>query len=298
MRESLALALWLFAVPLIAEEVAETQGPPVMAVEVQRPLPDPKALISRVMARAKTVARLAEAYCYREEQTEEKLDSKGKPTKSTLSLFEVVRLPGGQVRRLIELDGKPLPPEKAQSEEAKVQARLKKLEEIQPNPDSHRKTNEFTLSVEDLLAVSEIGPITRIEHKGHPVLSLGFQPRKGTSPKGMGQRLAAKLEGRLFVDESIDQVVWAEGRLIESFWVGAGLLGALVPPSTFVFEQQRVAEYLWMPVQGTFTLYGRITFVSIRRKMSFRCMDFRKFVVETPTLSKALTISSGSATTP
>lgn len=283
-REIVALVIWLLVVPLIAQDRMEVQKPPSAATDS---LPEPEGIISRVMARAKTVSRLAEAYCYREEQTEENLDSKGNSTKSTVSLFDVIHFSGGKIRRLIAVDGKPIDPERAQLEEAKVQARLKKMEEINPKPEPNRTGNEITLSVEDLLAVSEVRLLSRTEHKGQLVLVLSFQPKKGTSPKGMGQRLAAKLEGRIFVEESSDQVVWAEGRLIESFWVGGGLLGALLPPSTFVFEQQRVVEGLWMPVQGTFILYGRVTFVPVRRKMTFRCSDFRQFVIEGPEISKA-----------
>jgi len=267
--------------------VADIQDRPRTAAASLEPLPAPATLIAKVMAKVKAVARMSEAYCYQEEQTEQTLDGKGNPTKSTVSLYEVIRISGGKVRRLIEVDGKPLSLEAAQKEEAKVQNHLKSIQEAEANPVPPAKGGEIALSVEDLLAVSELGPISRIEHQGHPVLALDFRPREGASPKGTGQRLAAKISGRILVDESTDQVVRAEGRLIESFWVGGGLLGAVVPPSTFTLEQQRVADGLWLPVQGTFTLHARVTFVPVRRRMSFRCYAFRQFVVEAPTLSRA-----------
>jgi len=287
MRKFLALPLWLLVFPLTAQGEVETRNLLELPTEAQRLLPDPAALISRVMARAKTVTQLTEAYSYREEQTEQTLDRKGNPTKSTVSVFDVINFPGGKVRRLLEVDGKPLSPEQAQAEETKIQTNLKEIQKIRPELSSPKKESEINFSVEDLLAVSEIGPISRTEHKGHLVLALSFRPNKSVSPKGSGQRLAAKLEGRVLVDEATDQVVWAEGRLTGSFWVGAGLLGALLPPSTFVFEQQRITEGLWMPVHGIFSLYVRIFFVPVRRRMIFHCSDFHRFVVEVSTLPKA-----------
>lgn len=281
--------LALVALPLAAQTGLPAHLLPGRTTPPPRPLPDPAGLIARVMAKVEAVARLSESYLYREVETQEKLDSDGRPKSTQTSTYEVYRLPGGQqIRRLLERNGRPLNASEAQTEEVRVQASLKAALEAQdPTRPPQAKGKEVQLSPQDILAVCALGPVTRTECNGRPVLSLAFRPKPGASPKGMGQRLAHKLEGQLLIDEVTDQVVRAEGRLTESFWVGGGLVGAVVPPSTFVFQQAQVAEDLWMPVQGTFTLHARVAFVPFRMRMGTQCSGFQRFTVGEGTLGRA-----------
>jgi len=289
MRRCLVLSLLVWALPLAAQAPAEPKNSsePKIAAEPAGFLPDPQALLARIIARAERVNELAEAYCYREVETEETLDRRGNPKKTTVSAYEVTRLTRGQVRRLVAENGQPLSPERAKAEDDRVQAALKELLEPPSEVGDAKKGFEIRITPQDLLAVTEVGPLSRTTYKGQPVLALAFWPRKDVSLKGLGQRLAGRIEGRLLVDESTEQVVLAEGRLLESFWVGGGILGAVAPPSSFEFEQQRVAEGLWLPLRGTFSFTARVTFVPFRRRMRFECSDFKRFVVEAPLLSRA-----------
>jgi len=249
-----------------------------------KPLPGAADVLKRVLAQAQTVAQLADAYCYREVETEQKLNSKDQPTESQVSVFEVTRLPGGkQVRRLVESNGKPLSSEQAQAEEAKIQAFM---QELQAPVAAHPSGKSITLTGQDLMEVVEVESISRTVYKGQPVLALSLHPRANAKSKSTAQRLAAKLQIRILVDEDSDQVVRAEGKLLDSYWVGAGLMGAVAPPTAFFIEQQKVAENLWMPQQMSISIHARITFVPLRRRVMTQCSEFRKFVVETPVLSK------------
>lgn len=275
------------ALTLCGQETIPLHLLPAKVPPPPKPLPDAQGLIARVIEKAKAVGQLAESYTYQEEETEQRLDGSGRVKSSLRKTYEVIHVPKGKVRRLVAKDGQALSPAEREAEEIRVQTRLKAiLEPPDPAKPAPTKGREISLTIHDMLAVSEFGPVSRTEHKGQPVLAFAFQPRKGSSSKGLGQRVFGKLEGRILVDESTEQVVFAEGRLLESAWVGGGLLGALVPPTAFSFEQARVAENLWMPIEGTFQLHARITFVPMRMNLNFRCHNFQKFVVEDPTLAK------------
>jgi hypothetical protein len=47
-----------------------------------------------------------------------------------------------------------------------------------------------------------------------------------------------------------------------------------------------------MSVRGTFSLYGRVAFVLVRRRLNYCYIEFRKFVVEPPTISGATAIQA------
>lgn len=222
------------------------------------------------------------SYTYREEETEQELDRKGRVTKSDTKVYDVTHLTRGKVRRLLAVNGKPLDAEAAAKEEARVLARLQAMqaEESAPAPDKPKtKSNEINITAADITAVCELGPITRTTFQGRRAFALGFRPKPGAKQNGLGQRLAGKLEGQLIVDEDTEQVISVDGHLTESFWVGGGLLGSITPPTTFRFEQAQVAPDLWMPVKGEFSFHARAVVVPVRMAMRFQCSDFKHFEV-------------------
>lgn len=249
-----------------------------------KPLPTLPELVREVMDQIGTVRALSEAYCFRMTEKEQVLNRKGQATESHVRVFEVTYLPGGKsVRRCLSKDGQALSPQEAAAEEARVQATLKALQEGQAQSEVPQGKGNLSVSLseEDLTQVMDLEPIRRVDYQGNRVLTVAFRPRAKASVKTTGQRMVAKLEGRFWVDEDTHQLVKAEGQMKDSYWVGAGLLGSLMPPTSFSVEQQRVADNLWMPRQGTLDIHARVTFVPVRRRLSFECSDYRKAEVGT-----------------
>ena len=247
------------------------------------PLPRVEALFKRVLENAKAVATQGEAFTYLELATERELDSKERVTKTTIKEYEVTRINGRSFKRLMTENGQPLPEAKARKEEARQR---KALEEIlaPEGPAAPAKGNEISLTVEDLLAMLEVTDPRWETFQGHRLVALDFAPRKDAKPKGLGQRLASKLQGKLLVDDEHAQVVKAEAKVLDSCRVGGGLLGSLFPPTRFTFEQQMVRPGLWMPSGGHFVIHARVVVVPVRKELEFHCRDFRQFEVGQPVL--------------
>jgi len=79
-----------------------------------RPLPDYETFAAQVKLHLATDETRQSGYTFLERRTEQKLDAAGRTTDEAIRVFEVYPgLPGRErYRRLIEEDGKPVPPEK------------------------------------------------------------------------------------------------------------------------------------------------------------------------------------------
>lgn len=246
------------------------------------PIPEPAALLERVIEATKALESARAAYTYMEDNTERTLDGKGRTKETTLKTYEVTKVSRGNVRRLVAENGLPLSEEKAKAEDAAVLARLKTLldpetpEEIKKQQKD--KFAEFTFS--DMLAVLEISKIERTMVDGRALLAMEIHPKKHAKISGLGQRFASKLQGRIVVDEASSQLVLAEGHMLESCWVGGGFLGSMAPPSSFKIEHAQVGEGVWMPVSATVAIHGRFMVMPIHMEVTIRCRDFKRFIVD------------------
>lgn len=251
-----------------------------------QPVPNPEALIGRVTAKAMAIQELVSSFTYLQEETEQSLDSQGRAKKTTTHLYEVTHLPKGKIRRRLTRDGKPLDAAEAAKEEARIAERLRALQTAEETGKEEEKGG-LQLTSRDILAVCDLGPVNRVQIQGRAAFLMGFRPRAGAKPSGLPQRLASKLEGQLLVDEATEQVIRMEGRLTESLWMGGGLLGSLMPPTTFRFEQAQVMPGLWMPVRGEFRLQARAVVVPVRQAMTFHCREFKRFEMGEVTIQRA-----------
>lgn len=253
--------------------------------------PDLAKLLERVAERSNATRAIRNDYCYVEEETDRKIDSKGKVKSEEVKTFEVFCIPGGQVRRLISKNGQPLTETEAQAEEARLQKRLEEIEKERvknenaaKNPyeikNHEDKGNNVEMTPQDLLAVIEVKKAERTTFEGMSVLAMDLGPKRDAKISGLGQRLASKLEGRIFVDEANEQIVAAEGRLLDSFWIGGGLLASIKPPTRFQFKQTQVEPGLWMPTDMTFTAHARVTVVPMHREFHVKCWNYKKFTVD------------------
>lgn len=250
-----------------------------------QPLPSPEALLQRMMAAAKAAQASHEALLYRSVEIQRKVDKTGQALSSQRCEREVVTVNGQKISRLLSEDDKALEGERAQKEEARVQAALRKAlgeTEVTPKPSG----KEIQISAADLMAVLEFHNLRREHQDDRDCLLLDFRPRKDAKPQGLGQRFAAKLEGRIRVDEASAQVLRAEGHMTESFWLGAGLLGSIAPPTTFELEQAQVLEGIWMPTRAKLRFTARAVVVPIRMEFEMRFEGFSRFETGKPELTR------------
>jgi len=256
-----------------------------------RPLPDVESLMKAIIASQEKIEQLRENYTFLQTETERKHDGDGRVKGAETKVYEVTPLAGGFVYRLIKVNGKELSASEREKEDRRVQKdaeeiikkREKRLKQQQRARERGEKSedDEGQIAILSFLRISEITSMRRETFRGHEVIAFDFEPRKGFKPKNMIENVISKLAGTMWVDESAQQIVRLEARLIDSFKIGGGLLASLSPSSAFVFEQEKIGDEVWLPSYEEVNFSARLfLFAKFNRSVTTRYSDYKKYQID------------------
>src|SRR5882672_1452840 len=173
MQRVLALAL---LVPLLATPAAQ-----------DRPLPDYATFAAQVKKLLATDEERQSGYTFIERRIERKLDGSGKPTSESVKVFEVYPgLPGeDRYRRLIEEDGKPVPPAKLASNDRgrqkEVESYASKMEDANDRRKLERQFDKergrYNAAIDDIFRIYDIHMVRREPLDGRDTIFATLTPR-------------------------------------------------------------------------------------------------------------------------
>jgi hypothetical protein len=242
-------------------------------------------------------------YTFTQKITERELDDKGRLKKEKIEVYEVYPIVDyGWVQKLVSENGAPLSPERAAKEEKRVAEELEKAEREAPKLKEKRERQraerkakrkakaeksgdedeEDDVGIATFLRTSELVSPRRERFRERDVIVFDFRPRPGFKPADRGESIVSKLSGVIWVDPLERQVMRLEGRLVESFKMGGGLLASVKPGSAFVFEQTRLEDGVWLPRFSQVNLSARVMLfagMSINETNEFS--DYKRFSTKT-----------------
>ncbi len=238
-------------------------------------------------------------YTFTQKVTERELDDKGRLKKEKVAVYEVYPMADyGWVQKLVSENGAPLSPERAAKEERRVAEELEKAEREAPKLKekrerqraerrAKRKAKAEKEGVEDddgdvgiatFLRASEFVSPRRERFRDRDVIVFDFRPRPGFKPSNTGESIASKLSGVIWVDPAERQVMRLEGRLVDSFKMGGGLLASVKPGSAFAFEQTRLDDGVWLPRFSQVNASARIMlFAGMSINETHEFSDYKRF---------------------
>jgi hypothetical protein len=82
---------------------------------------------------------------------------------------------------------------------------------------------------------------------GRPALVLSFSPRPGYKPKDLRARFAAKLRGKVWIDQSDTEFVRADAEVFEPVSIGWGVVGKVDKGARMTLERHKTADGAWVP---------------------------------------------------
>ncbi|HEY0173090.1 MAG TPA: hypothetical protein VGB98_18925 [Pyrinomonadaceae bacterium] len=242
-------------------------------------------------------------YTFTQKITEREIDDKGRLKKEKVAVYEVYPMADyGAVRKLVGENGVPLPPERAAKEQKRVVEELEKAEREAPRLKEKRERRraerrarqkaraekagdeeeEGDVGIATFLRTSELVSPRRERFRDRDVIVFDFRPRPGFKPADRGEAIVSKLSGVIWVDPAERQVVRLEGRLVDSFKMGGGLLASVKPGSAFVFEQTRLEDGVWLPRFSQVNVSARVMlFAGLSINETHEFSDYKRFSTKT-----------------
>lgn len=248
----------------------------------ERPLPNISVLMHDVEAHEKAAEAIEKDYFYHAADTIEQLDRHGDIKKTETREYDIFWLDGVPVHKLTRKDGKELSAkeQKKQNEDIEKQVakakkkRAKAAAEGKPtDPDGN---DEVTVS-----RILELGSFTnprRVTLNGHDTIALDYTGDSKAKTRNRMEDVIRDLAGTVWVDEQDRAVVKAEGRFLNTFKIGAGLLANIQKGTSFAFEQQKINGEVWLPARIDGQGDARMLLL-FRFRGNFREIDsgYRKF---------------------
>jgi len=281
---------------------AAAPAPPSPAVPLNTPLPPTHEFIRKMRGAIRFDEDLQQAYTYLERRRDVKITGLGKVSVGPMRTFEVYpsNQPGRTYKRLIAVDGKPLPPaDLARRDEEHRQNVLAEHERDKAETPAARNARlakeaqerrERDAIVNDAFAIFEATAIGRDSIDGQDVLVLWIRPRSNVSPRTREGGYMTKFAGKIWVVEADGQIVKLDLTAFDDIPVGYGVVGRVHTGARLEFARRHVNNETWLPAWSHITAKGRtLLFRPFDFDVRTDYTDYKKWSVDTKVTFEGLT---------
>ncbi|MEO6393316.1 MAG: hypothetical protein ABIP75_15820, partial [Pyrinomonadaceae bacterium] len=256
------------------------------------PLPDIPTLLSQVTANEKHIEEMLDNYGYTETTQQREFGDNGVLRVRESEVYELTFYQGNRIRRLISKNDRPLSALEQAEEDKRIEKFIRNLEKQEEEKERKAQRTSGTgtsddnddnqrLSISDILRASRLVNPRREVFRGRQVIVFDFEPLPGYKPQKDYEKFFGKTAGVIWIDDTDRQVARLEATLIDTFKIGGGLLASLKKGATFVFEQQRVNNEIWLPTSVEVNLSAKVLlFKSINANQLTTFGNYQKFNTE------------------
>lgn len=260
------------------------------------PLPDIAALLIELKKNEDAIDDLLEKYTYTENIVSKEITNDGQIREKESETFELTFYKGNRIRRLTEKNGKPLSESEVEKENKRLEKRVREIEKkeaekerkeqkerevAQENSGSPDGERGQRISISDVLRASKLVNPRRERFRGRDVIVFDFEPLPGYKPQKDYEKFFGKTAGAIWVDANDKQVARVQARLVDSYKVGGGLLASLREGATFVLEQERVNNEIWLPTRADINLGVKVLLVKgINVNSTITYGNYKRFNVD------------------
>ncbi|HXV60883.1 MAG TPA: hypothetical protein VEK15_09320 [Vicinamibacteria bacterium] len=263
----------------------------LLALTLFGPADDAEAarLIRRVIDARERQLELEHQYAFREQTTTRDVADDGRVRRAKSETFLVTPAPGGEYRRLVERNGRPLDEKDQASEERKFQEFL--AEQSRSSPEElAQKTNEkiqkraerWQTRLEEALEVFEFTSLPNETLEGVAVRVFDFEPKPGYEPDSRPKKILARLEGRIWIDGARDQIARLRVRFRENLKFLGGIFGRVSEGSEAIAVGFLASDELWLLDRIEASLDARLYFLKeYRQEIVIDYSDYERLTVAT-----------------
>ncbi len=228
------------------------------------------------------------AYAFRKRTTTRDLHKDGSVRAKRSETFLVTPGPGGEYRRLVAKNGKPLSQKEESREERKLREFLEEHMRLSPEEQASRRKDKIQDRIERYQSRLEEALEVFVFERGQDATSNGVvlrvfdvRPRSGYEGHSRPTKILARMEGTLWVDPERNQLARVHLRFREDLRLLGGIFGRISKGSEVVAEGSLV-DGLWLLDRVEAFLNARLYFLkSYHKRVVVDYDDYRKFTVET-----------------
>jgi hypothetical protein len=246
------------------------------------PLPDIATLIREVTKNQKAIDELQKQYTCHVTEEQESTDSKNRIRSTTIREYEVFNIGGEEVRRLLVKDGEPLAGNERKKEDDRFNKEFEKYtkQAAEATRDSKKQAQQEAkddAQISDFLRVVRFTNARRERFHGQDVIAVDFGPNPDYKPRKTIENVIHRMAGVIWIDEQARDVARLEAHFDANVRIGGGVVASLDKGSSFVFEQARVNNEVWLPTYDEVHLGGRFLVLKVKANQIDRYTDYKKF---------------------
>lgn len=184
--------------------------------------------------------------------------------------YSVTMILGSPYRRLVAVNGKPLPPGQQAAEQSKLDETIARRRSESPGERARRITQYRNDRQRDhelidqlaeafdfrLLGLRKLGP--------REVYLLQASPRPGYQPPSRDATVLTGMQGKLWVDPETFQWVKVEAEVVHPVWI-EGFLARIEPGTRFALEYTPLTSAVWLPSHYVMRSRARVLLLFSRR---------------------------------
>ncbi len=302
---SLKLAGVLLIASLGTSTRAQTTPPPQDPPTPQaadRPLPDIPTLMHEVETHQRASETVQKDYLYHEVASLQESDGHGGLKKNETTEYDIFWLNGVQVHKMTRKNGKDLSPDEQKKEDeridkevAKAKDRRSKADEKGEATDSHGR-EEITVS--RFLVLGSFTNPRRVQMNGRDTIAVDYTGDPKAKANNRMEDAIRNLAGTIWVDEQDRSITRIEGRFVNPFKIGGGLVVNIKKDTSFAFEQRKINSEVWLPasVDAKGALRA-LLFYNFNGNIRVVESDYRKFKATSTILPGVSTVDDPAAAT-
>jgi len=265
---------------------APASGAPVSVgmedTKVERPLPDAGVLMHAVEAHQRQDEAALKDYIYRQAETEEHSDGHGGVKKREVRLYDVFWLQGVPVRKMLSKDGRSMTTEELKKEDERIDKEVAKVKERREKKDAQGKQTsprgEEEVTVSRFLELGVFSNERRVVVNGRETIAVDYAGDPKAKTRNRMEDVIRDLAGTVWVDEEDKTIVKLDGRFLNAFKIGGGLLVNIRKDTSFRLEQKKVNGEVWLPerIEGRGAARAML-FFNFDGSVRVEDSEFRKF---------------------
>jgi hypothetical protein len=239
-------------------------------------------------------------YIYRSVATEQELDGQGRVKKTTVTESDHYWIDGVPVRRVVRRDGKDLTPAELAKENERNDKEAAKARERREKGDAQGKetgpNGDEEITVSRLLTLGSFTNPRRVQLNGRSTIAVDYTGDPKAKTRNRAEDAIRDMVGTAWVDEQDHMLARVEGRFVNAYKIGGGLVVDVKKDTRFTFEQTKVNGEVWLPAridaQGAFRA---LLFDSFNGSIHVAESDYRKFRTSATVLPGVTPIPTGDA---